>query len=106
MKVWITSFVILFGLAQLYQLLEPITLPLPVFIVGGVLLAIASNYDKRAGLPFRLTQPPKPQIPTPQTPNATTLPNHPAPTFQPGTPTPRPLSFNIREIREADRLGK
>lgn len=56
MKVWATSFIVLFGLVELYQWVRHlhfgVDLPLPVFILGGALLAIASNYDKRAGLPF------------------------------------------------------
>ncbi len=56
MKVWATSFIVLFGLVELYQWVQHlhfgVDLPLPVFILGGAALAIASNYDKRAGLPF------------------------------------------------------
>src|SRR6476646_4809364 len=58
MKIWATTFVVLFGLFELYQWVQhfnwTITLPLPVFILGGAALAIASNYDKRSGLPFAL----------------------------------------------------
>nr|WP_290222334.1 hypothetical protein [Trichocoleus desertorum] len=58
MKIWATTFVVLFGLVELYQWVQhfnwTITLPLPVFILGGAALAIASNYDKRTGLPFAL----------------------------------------------------
>jgi hypothetical protein len=58
MKIWATTFVGLFGLVELYQWVQhfnwTITLPLPVFILGGAALAIASNYDKRSGLPFAL----------------------------------------------------
>ncbi|MBD1861709.1 MULTISPECIES: hypothetical protein [Trichocoleus] len=58
MKIWATTFVVLFGLVELYQWVQhfnwTVTLPLPVFILGGAALAIASNYDKRAGLPFAL----------------------------------------------------
>ena len=53
MRVWLASFLLLFALAQLFQWMKSLSLPLPVFIVGGVLLAIASNYDKRSGWPFR-----------------------------------------------------
>ncbi|WP_448560408.1 hypothetical protein [Trichothermofontia sp.] len=51
MKFWITSFVLLFGLAELYQWVQHFTFPLPVFILGGAFLAIASNHDKRVGFP-------------------------------------------------------
>lgn len=53
MRVWLASFLLLFALAQLYQWAKHLTLPLPVFILGGLFLAIASNYDKRSGWPFR-----------------------------------------------------
>ncbi len=51
MKFWITSFILLFGLAELYQWVQHFTFPLPVFILGGVFLVIASNHDKRVGFP-------------------------------------------------------
>jgi|GEM_PF-5290281 len=51
MKFWIASFVLLFGLAELYQWVQHFTFPLPVFILGGTFLAIASNHDKRVGFP-------------------------------------------------------
>lgn len=52
MRVWLVSFVILFAIARLFQWIQQLSVPLPVFILGGVILAIASNYDKRSGWPF------------------------------------------------------
>lgn len=52
MRVWLACFLVLFGLSELFQWMKQISLPLPVFILGGAFLAIASNYDKRAGFPF------------------------------------------------------
>lgn len=49
MKVWITSFLVLFGMVELYQWFREFTLPLPIFILAGSLLAIASNYGKFPG---------------------------------------------------------
>ncbi len=46
MKVWLASFVALFLLAEVYQWAKLFTLPLPIFILGGAFLAIASNYEK------------------------------------------------------------
>lgn len=46
MRVWITSCLVVFGMMELYQWIKHLTLPLPIFILGGALLAIASNYDK------------------------------------------------------------
>ena len=52
MKVWITCFIVLFGTAELLQWIQKFSLPLPVFILGGAFLAIASNYSKLTDLPF------------------------------------------------------
>lgn len=65
MRLWLVCFVLLFGIAQFYQWLTHLTwfaqvdlehfdLPVPVFIMAGVLLAIASNYDKESSFPFSL----------------------------------------------------
>jgi hypothetical protein len=52
MRVWIGSFLGLFAIAELFQWLKGFTLPMPAYILGGALLAIASNYDRSASLPF------------------------------------------------------
>ncbi|SRR5579883_871860 len=54
MKVWITVFVLLFGATELLQWVKQFSLPLPIFILGGVFLAAASNYSKLTHLPFHL----------------------------------------------------
>lgn len=46
MKVWIATFAILFALAELYQWAKEFISPVPIFILGGAFLAIASNYEK------------------------------------------------------------
>lgn len=46
MRIWIISFLVLFGIAELYPWVTHFTVPLPMFILGGALLAIASNYGK------------------------------------------------------------
>jgi hypothetical protein len=100
MRVWITSFVILFSIAELYQWLKHCTLPLPVFILAGALLAIASNYGKYSTWSF--WSPPvqsdthQVQTPTignfPSTPNWKNLnPSAAKPLPQP----PRSISFTI-----------
>ncbi len=53
MRVWLASCVVLFGMVELYQWFKNFTLPLPVFILSGAFLAIASNYNKLASLLFR-----------------------------------------------------
>jgi hypothetical protein len=40
-------------MAELHQWMKNFTLPLPVFILAGALLAIASNYGKYAGWSFQ-----------------------------------------------------
>jgi len=49
MSVWITCFVVIFALAQLFDWVQKFSLPLPICILGGVLLAVASNYEKMFG---------------------------------------------------------
>ncbi|MCP6759679.1 MAG: hypothetical protein NHB32_13125 [Fischerella sp. CENA71] len=49
MKVWLVCFVVLFALAQLFDWVKGLQLPLPIYILGGAFLAVASNYDKLFG---------------------------------------------------------
>ncbi len=49
MKVWLACFVVLFALAELFEWLQEFALPLPIYILGGAFLAVASNYDKIIG---------------------------------------------------------
>ncbi|MEH2347990.1 MAG: hypothetical protein V7K55_08300 [Nostoc sp.] len=46
MKVWLACFLVLFALAELFDWLQKFNLPLPIYILGGAFLAVASNYDK------------------------------------------------------------
>jgi hypothetical protein len=46
MQVWIVCFLMFFGAAELYQWLQGVTLPMPVFVITGALLAVASNVNK------------------------------------------------------------
>ncbi|MGD1936665.1 MAG: hypothetical protein ACFCA4_03800 [Cyanophyceae cyanobacterium] len=79
MKVWFTIFVVLFLATEGLQLLKGVDLPTPVFVVAGVILAIASNWNRRAGIPFKwfgiflddggaITQPPQHPAPEPSKP--------------------------------------
>ena len=122
MKVWATSFVVLFGLVELFQWVQhfnfAISLPLPVFILAGAFLAIASNYDKRAGVPFHLRPEDSGAIANPPT-NAlqasATSPvqfSSPQPTQQPELPTfnsptantqsQRSISFTIQRSNQSE----
>jgi 1,4-dihydroxy-2-naphthoate octaprenyltransferase len=57
MQVWLAGVFILFGLAELLQWIQKSALQLPIFIIGGVGLAIASNYTRRAAFPLNLLPP-------------------------------------------------
>ena len=46
MRVWLACFLVLFALAQLFDWIQKFQLPLPIYILGGAFLAVASNYDK------------------------------------------------------------
>lgn len=52
MRVWLACFFVLFALAELFDWLQAFTLPLPIYILGGAFLAVASNYDKIIGSYF------------------------------------------------------
>ncbi|MEH2445359.1 MAG: hypothetical protein V7K18_06140 [Nostoc sp.] len=52
MKVWLACFLVLFALAELFDWLQEFNLPLPIYILGGAFLAVASNYDKMFGSYF------------------------------------------------------
>ncbi|PHM09723.1 hypothetical protein [Nostoc sp. 'Peltigera malacea cyanobiont' DB3992] len=52
MKVWLACFLVLFALAELFDWLQEFNLPLPIYILGGAFLAVASNYDKIVGSYF------------------------------------------------------
>lgn len=46
MRIWLACFFVLFALAQFFDWLKQFSLPLPIYILGGAFLAVASNYDK------------------------------------------------------------
>ncbi len=52
MRVWIACFFVLFALAQFFDWIKEVNLPLPIYILGGAFLAVASNYDKLVGAYF------------------------------------------------------
>jgi hypothetical protein len=94
MKVWITCFVLLFGAAELLQWIQKFSLPLPVFILGGVFLAVISNYEKLKDLPFH------PEYEDPELPTRQTQPiqDSQSPTVAPSTTQPgKVISFTIRK---------
>ena len=46
MKSWLFSVVVLFILAKAFLWLKTFILPLPLYVLAGAFLAIASNYDR------------------------------------------------------------
>ncbi|HEY9749308.1 MAG TPA: hypothetical protein V6C63_11550 [Allocoleopsis sp.] len=122
MKIWATTFVVLFGLVELYQWVQhfswTVTLPLPLFILGGAALAIASNYDKRAGLPFGLNLEEPRAIANSPSNSLQSSASSPAnfnssqaaqqpelPTFNASGPKPlaqRPISFTIQRPKQSE----
>ncbi len=46
MKVWAVGVVIFFGLAELYQWFNSLSLSLPIYGAAGLLLALASNAER------------------------------------------------------------
>ncbi len=53
LKAWLVGVGILFVLAEFGIWLKQFILPLPIYILGGAFLAIASNYDKGIVSRFR-----------------------------------------------------
>ncbi len=48
-RIWFICFVVLFALSQLFDWVQQLYLPLPIYILGGAFLAVASNYEKLFG---------------------------------------------------------
>ncbi len=53
MKAWLVSVGVLFVLVEFFFWVKNFILPLPVYILGGAFIAIASNYDKGIMALFR-----------------------------------------------------
>jgi hypothetical protein len=46
MRLWISAVFLLFVFVQFYQWVKGFILPLPIYVLAGSFLAIASNYEK------------------------------------------------------------
>ncbi len=46
MRIWLACILVLFAVAELFDWMKQLALPLPIYILGGAFLAVASNYDK------------------------------------------------------------
>ncbi|AFZ34355.1 hypothetical protein Sta7437_0764 [Stanieria cyanosphaera PCC 7437] len=53
MKVWLVSVALLFVVAEFLLWAKNFILPLPIYLLGGAFLAIASNYEKGIFALFR-----------------------------------------------------
>jgi hypothetical protein len=91
MQIWVMSVVVLFVGIQAYQWLSQLTLPLPIYGVAGVLLAIASN---RTGLRLPTSSAHSP-IPTPQQSTPPTSPPEPIPSTAQSAAQNASISFKI-----------
>ncbi|NDJ17193.1 hypothetical protein [Myxacorys almedinensis] len=92
----LVCFIVLFGLSQFFQWAQQMTLPLPIFVLGGAFLAIASNFNKRAGLPFSLLDERSHQLPeTPVSKQSPELVESEAMPIQPAAQLSKPISFTI-----------
>lgn len=92
MRIWLACFGVLFAIAELYQWAKHLTLPLPVYILGGAFLVLASNYNKRSGLLFRDSTEQAPVI----------APSANPPTYDnlASQPPPKSISFTISRSNE------
>ena len=61
-KAWLIGVAILFVLAEFSIWLKQFMLPLPIYILAGAFLAIASNYEKGILAMFRHQEPQTPDI--------------------------------------------
>lgn len=90
MRIWLACFGLLFAIAELYEWAKQLSLPLPIYILGGAFLALASNYNKRSSLFLRSVVAPSvmPAV------NQPTLDN-PAP-----QQSPQSISFSTKHLGE------
>ncbi|GFE69813.1 hypothetical protein [Chroococcus sp. FPU101] len=51
MRVWLVTCLILFTLVQFYEWAKGFILPLPIYVLAGAFLSLASNYSKIPSLP-------------------------------------------------------
>lgn len=98
MRIWLTCFGMLFAIAELYQWAKDLSLPLPIYILGGAFLAIASNYNKRSGLFQNTSFEPPSAI---NSANSATWGN-----LGSSQQTPKPISFTINRPTEQNSLDE
>jgi hypothetical protein len=64
MRLWLLTVLVLFALAQVFQWAKSAILPLPIYVLAGAFLAIASNYDRGLGTLLSRPSPIDPSIQT------------------------------------------
>lgn len=124
MQVWIICFVLFFAAAELYQWLQGMTLPLPVFVIAGALLAVASNTQtllRKQNSLQPVPSAPEIMLPQPAPPAWSNTEALPAPVaalrrYYPGVQLPnltpqsgRSISFTLQKpnpVSEAENLGE
>lgn len=115
MKVWVACVVVFFGMAELYQWFQQVTLPFPVYGVAGLLLAMLSNRNQWPQFRSQLTSNQSVQLPTehldtPEMTNPVITAVSPAPAvypkYSPGPqlpnlnqPIPSSISFTVRSSK-------
>lgn len=63
MQVWILCLVLFFGVAEFYQWAKGLSLPVPVMIAAGVLLAVVSNLRSVRTASTAAVAAPQPAVP-------------------------------------------
>lgn len=95
MKIWFSCFFLLFAIAEFYQWAKHLSLPLPIYILGGAFLVIASNSNKHLGLFWHSAA--EPSVGSDNSSNQDNLSASSNPAFQ---QPPKPISFTINRHNE------
>lgn len=102
MRIWLSGFFVLFTIAELYQWAKHLSLPLPIYILGGAFLAIASNYNKRSGLFSQTSSEPASMMSSGNPPGWNLSPSQSNAASQ---QSPKPISFTINRSSERNADG-
>lgn len=95
MRIWLACFGVLFALVELYQWVKHLTLPLPVYVLSGAVLAIASNYSKLSDWQEQDAGTDMPLVVSSRHPDNLSQ-------STPAAQSPRPISFTIRQKQHSD----
>lgn len=127
LQVWLVCSVVFFVAAELYQWIQGVTLPMPIFAIAGTLLAVASNtqiwLQKRSPLQPAPSHPPQSDSPLIEPTVSNWTETEPSPLkaasssrYYPGAQlpnleaqSPRSISFTLQKaqpVNEAEDLGE